>query len=272
MLGFVGWVLIVGGRLAGAAPTRLVDVVPDVDINLALAAPPAASFDISWVDATTHTYYLADRSNASVDLSDVRSATFIGRIPGFRGVQPAGPGGGGRSGPNGILVIPAPVNQLWAGDGDSTVKVVDLTRGTIVNTISTGGTNRADELAYDATDGIVVIANDAEPTPFFTFISVTNQCQPVRLPYPNTTNGLEQPAWSSTAGLFYVAIPQNRTNPGGEIAVLDPKTQTLATTVGQGGVFPLPCNCIPHGFALGPHPSSGYRWREKYVNLVDMCT
>jgi hypothetical protein len=251
MLGFVGWVLIVGGRLAGAAPTRLVDVVPDVDINLALAAPPAASFDISWVDATTHTYYLADRSNASVDLIDIRSATFIGRIPGFRGVQPAGPGG---------------------GSGDSTVKVVDLTRGTIVNTISTGGTNRADELAYDATDGIVVIANDAEPTPFFTFISVTNQFQPVRLPYPNTTNGIEQPAWSPTTGLFYVAIPQSRTNPGGEIAVLDPKTQTLATTVGQGGVFPLPCNCIPHGFALGPHPSSGYRWREKYVNLVDMCT
>ena len=96
MLGLVGWALIAGGRDAGAAPTRLVDVVPDVDANVTLTAPPAVSFDISWVDPTTHTYYLADRSNASVDLIDIRSATFIGRITGFRGVQPAGPGGQGR--------------------------------------------------------------------------------------------------------------------------------------------------------------------------------
>ncbi len=31
------------------------------------------SFDISWVDQTTHTYYLADRSNNRVDIVDVIS-------------------------------------------------------------------------------------------------------------------------------------------------------------------------------------------------------
>src|SRR5437870_13330822 len=104
VIGLLGVALVMEERLAGAAPTRLVDVIPDVDAIPTLAAPPAASFDISWIDPTTHTYYLADRSNASVDLIDIRSGTFIGRIRGFRGVQPAGPGGGGRSGPNGIVV------------------------------------------------------------------------------------------------------------------------------------------------------------------------
>jgi len=229
-----------------------VDVVSDVDANTTLTAPPAASFDISWFDPTTHTYYLADRSNASVDLIDARSGTFIGRIHGFQGVQPAGPGGGGRSGPNGIVVIPAPINQLWAGDGNSTVKVVDLTKGTIINTISTGGNNRADELAYDAKDQIIVIANDAETPPFFTFISVVNQTIISKLPYPTTTNGIEQPVWSPTTGHFYVAIPQSQTNPGGEIAELDPTT----TPPSFVRAFALPSNCIPHGLALGPHPNA----------------
>ncbi len=91
ILGLLGGALIAGGGPASAGPTRLVDVVSDVDANTTLTAPPAASFDISWFDPTTHTYYLADRSNASVDLIDARSGTFIGRIHGFQGVQPAGP-------------------------------------------------------------------------------------------------------------------------------------------------------------------------------------
>src|SRR5262245_30236861 len=33
------------------------------------------SFDISWVDQTTHTYYLADRSNNTVDIVDTTTNT-----------------------------------------------------------------------------------------------------------------------------------------------------------------------------------------------------
>jgi hypothetical protein len=117
-------------------------------------------------------------------------------------------------------------------------------------TISTGGTNRADELAYDTKDQLLVVANDADATPFFTFIDTVKPMILGKLLYPNTTNGIEQPAWSPTTGLFYVSIPQSKANPGGKIAVLDPKTQTLKT------VFPLPSNYIPRGLTLGPHPNA----------------
>jgi hypothetical protein len=199
-----------GGRTAGAAPERLIVTIPDV--NPAVNTTSTTSFDISWFDPTTRTYYLADRSNASVDIIDSRSLTFTGRITGFQGVQPPGPNGQGRSGPNGIVVI-QPQNQLWAGDGNSTVKVVDLARGTIINSLSTGGSFRADELAYDATDGILMIANDAEAPPFLTFFSTLNQTFLAQLPFPDATNGIEQSVWSPTTNLFYVAIPATTANP-----------------------------------------------------------
>src|SRR5262249_25567039 len=185
MLGLVGWALIAGGRYAGAASTRLVVAIPDV--NPAVNTTSAPSFDISWLDPTTHLYYLADRSNASVDVIDAISGTFIGRIPGFIGARPAAPSGQGRSGPNG-LARSQPRNQLWAGDGDSTVKVVNLATGSVVNTISTGGQFRADELAWDATDDILVIVNDAEAPPFFTFISTATQTILGKLQFPDATN------------------------------------------------------------------------------------
>src|SRR5215470_13607260 len=122
----------------------------------------------------------------------------------------------------------------------------------IINTISTIGFNRADELDYVAKDGILPIAHDAEPTPFFTFISTINHTIISQLPYPNTTNGLEQAVWSPTTGHFYAAIPQSQANPGGEIAELDPTTTPPAFV----RALALPANCIPHGLALGPHPNA----------------
>jgi hypothetical protein len=50
------------------------------------------------------------------------------------------------------VVVTFSNRELWAGDGDSTVKVVDLTNNSIVATISTGGKFRADEMAYDPKD------------------------------------------------------------------------------------------------------------------------
>ena len=60
--------------------------------------------------------------------------------------------------------LPAAVGvaQLWAGDAHSLVKVVDLSSGAIVATVSTGASNRADELAYDPQDHLILIANDAD--------------------------------------------------------------------------------------------------------------
>ena len=46
------------------------------------------SFDISFVDQKTQTYYLADRSNAAVDVVDAKTGTFTKQIaasPAFKG-------------------------------------------------------------------------------------------------------------------------------------------------------------------------------------------
>jgi hypothetical protein len=246
VLVLLGFGLFVAGSPARAGDYRLVDV-----ILLPTEADILFSFDISWFDSDSQRYYLADRNNAAIDVVNAQDHTFVGQIPGFVGFRPSPPFPASTSGANGILVIPSPVNQLWAGDGDSTVKVVDLTVGpvgTIIKTIDTGGTKRADELAYDPDDQLVVVANDKEPTPFLTFISTTDQTIVGQLPFPDATNGIEQPAYSPTTGRVYVAIPQTEANPGGEIAVLNPGAQTFE------GAFPLPVNCIPHGLALGPHP------------------
>src|SRR3989475_2065518 len=42
-------------------------------------------FDISWVDEPTERYFIADRSNAGVDIIDAETNTWVHRIGGFAG-------------------------------------------------------------------------------------------------------------------------------------------------------------------------------------------
>jgi hypothetical protein len=55
---------------------------------------------------------LADDTNASLDIIDSSSDRWVGQVAGFAG------------GPNGVITDGA--GYVWAGDGDNTVKVVDL--------------------------------------------------------------------------------------------------------------------------------------------------
>src|SRR5207253_8516931 len=84
---------------------------------------PLTSFDISFVERSSQTYYLADRSNKAVDIFDASSNTFETRVAGFVGFT----GNNDTSGPNGIVVV-HDRGEIWAGDGNSTVKVIDLRR------------------------------------------------------------------------------------------------------------------------------------------------
>jgi YVTN family beta-propeller protein len=123
------------------------------------------SFDISWVDPGSQRYYLADRTATAgtgrIDVIDTQKNTFLYSIGGFvRTVA-----GSGKSGPIGVVAIPQ-LNQLYVGDGDSTVKVVDLAAQKVIATIPTGGKVRADELAYDPLDHIIMIANPNDNPPF----------------------------------------------------------------------------------------------------------
>src|ERR1700719_2844233 len=65
---------------------------------------PLRSFDISWVNPRRAEYYLADRSNAGIDIIDTETLTFKRRIGGFAGIVLNGMGGvdNNRSGPDGV--------------------------------------------------------------------------------------------------------------------------------------------------------------------------
>ena len=231
---------MVTGLSAGAAtaPSPASSVVKLAKI--AIPGKPLRAFDISWVDPPTAKYYLADRSNATIDVIDTTTNSIVAQIGGFKGAT----GNNDTSGPDGVLVTVSG-SELWAGDGDSTVKVVDLNARQVVASISTGGKFRADEFAYDPKENVILIANDADDPPFLSFISVPNRSVLKKIEFPNATDGLEQPAYDPVTGMFYQAVPASKANPGGEVAVLDPVHMSVTTSYVLN-------NCVPHGIAVGP--------------------
>src|SRR5260370_13181838 len=87
-------------------------------------AGPIDEFDIGYVDQKSQRYYLADRSNKSVDIFDAKTNKFIGSLGGFVGVvMKSGKPNNDVSGPDGVLVIGS---EPWGGDGDSTMKGIDV--------------------------------------------------------------------------------------------------------------------------------------------------
>src|SRR6266702_7030710 len=120
----------------------------------AVQIPGAAlrSYDISWVNPHRAEYYLGDRSNAGIDIIDTQTLTFRRTIGGFVGialvpgsVTPTNPHGtvdNNHSGPDGVV---SHGRWLYAGDGDSTLHVIDLDAPNATATkqvLSTGGTTR----------------------------------------------------------------------------------------------------------------------------------
>src|ERR1017187_9424460 len=204
-----------------------------------------AGNDISWVDSANARYYLADRGNATaspvvgprVDVIDTEHNQFLTSIP----LTVAS---------NGILAIPR-AHELWVGLNDSTVAVIDTTTNAITHVISTGGTARADELAWDPVDGLILIANDRDAPPFVSFISERTYSVVKTLRYdgtaaPQSTGGIEQPVWDGPAGKFYIAIPATSANPKGEVDEIDPVKLSVTRT------FPTACTG-PSGMVLIPN-------------------
>jgi hypothetical protein len=100
-------------------------------------------FDISWVDQQSRTYYLADRSNAAVDVVDTRTNILMAQLQGgFKGFT----GTNGTSGPNGVATGG---HCLFVTDAPSRVVSFDTSvfPPKMVNAVSTasGDLNRADE-------------------------------------------------------------------------------------------------------------------------------
>ena len=214
------------------------------------------SFDISFVDPVIGIYVLADRTNKSVDVVDTGSNTVLVQLkatPAFAGAT----GNTDTSGPDGVLIVDH--REAWVGDGNSTIKVIDLFSQATTHVISTGGAKRADELCYDPRDHLVLMANDAEsPWPFVTFVSTKTYSVTGRITMdgtngtPKATNGIEQCQWSRRTGKFYVNIPEvngpgNDTQPGA-VLVISPQTMKVEKTF----TIPLGVCAGPQGMAIGP--------------------
>src|SRR5580704_17565342 len=146
-LGLAG--LVAMAAAAGPAAAQLVNPVPTfipVPADAANVQPGGAfsSFDISFADPVTGNIFIADRSNASVDIFSGSSLTFLGRAIGFSGQT----GNNNTSGADGVLTVTSGgVTTLFAGDGNSTLKVFNATNPaapSLVTSIATGGTTRVD--------------------------------------------------------------------------------------------------------------------------------
>jgi len=208
--------------------------------QLAVTPNQLDSFDIGVVDQASERYFLADRSNKSLDIFDLAAGRMVGQVGGFVGDR----GAYRISGPNGVVIAGG---EAWVGDGDSTIKVIDLTSGKVVDTIATGGTTRLDEVAWDATGRVFVGINPDETPPYATLVSTDPGRRMVgKVEVDRATDGLEQPVWSPVDGLVYIAVPELDHQPGqGGIAVVDPRDATLVTIIETR-------DCGGTGLARGP--------------------
>ncbi len=250
------------------------------------------SADIVFVDPAAGVLAMADRSNKSVDLIDLNIAdetlarqfipsntgcafaphcTFQGRVNADNEI----------SGPNGVITVNHH-SELWvtdapetAGGGTvvtfpSTIKVLDIRTGAVLDVINNGGNHRADEIAVDPRDHVFIAANPADtPTPFVTLISTDADSDGHHAiikkiffdgthgtPKVDPACGLEQATWDPDSGLFFMAIPSfgpadtSGTCPvAGGVVVINPKGEADDMRVIHQFTVP---NCQPNGSALGP--------------------
>jgi hypothetical protein len=231
-----------------------------------IAIPGAAmkTFDISWVDPHSSQYFLADRSNKAIDVIDTRRNVVVDQITGgFAGAT----GNNDTSGPNGVVVSG---HWLFVTDAPSRVVTIDLRTKLIVGEASTGGATglRADELAYDARDGLILAVNNADSPPFATLIKVDTNTGALavqkRIVFSDlahnpqgslpagqvATNGAEQPVWEPRSGRFYLSLPElngpGGSGPTGAVARINPSTGAVEFLF-------LVSHCQPAGLALGPN-------------------
>jgi hypothetical protein len=208
--------------------------------GIAIPGNPLRSFDISWVNPQRGEYYLGDRSNAGIDVIDTHKLKWKRTLGGFVGIvlnpNPPHAVDNNHSGPDGVT---SHGRWLYAGDGDSTLKVFDLDAppfAALKQTISTGGTTRVDEMALTTEGDLLLAANNAEDPPFGTLFAANGDDEDddhdghhakshVKIITKVTVDpaimptgfglSLEQPAWDPKTRRFLVSMPIIANNPAG---------------------------------------------------------
>jgi DNA-binding beta-propeller fold protein YncE len=232
--------MIAAVAFAGAARAAELKKVGEI----AVEGDKLGSFDISFVDQKNQRYYLADRTNKGVDVFDAKTDKYIGRVGGMVGpVMKGDKVDNDSSGPNGVVIAG---DEAWVGDGQGMLRVVDVKSMKITDTITTGGKMRADELDYDAKDGIIAIALDADDPPTLVLVSTKPGHKIIgKVPFPDATDGLEQTGYNPADGMFYSAVPELKKDPTkGGVAVISTDAKLVK-------IMPVD-NCNPHGFVVLP--------------------
>jgi hypothetical protein len=254
---------------------------------VAIPGKPLRSFDISWVNPKRAEMYFADRSNAGVEVIDTQTLTWKRKLGGFVGIVLNSAGtavNNNLSGPDGVV---SHGRWLYAGDGDSTLKVFDLEAppaSALKNSISTGGSTRVDEMALTSNGRLLIAANNAEDPPFATLFEAngnaakdhTKKLTKIFVSSTIVPSGfglsIEQPSWDPRTKRFFTSIPVIANNPSGcnygqlpgpitcdgGVLVTDPHALSGPVVI-QGafdpgtntGVIPLTA-CGPNGSTVGP--------------------
>jgi hypothetical protein len=252
---------------------------------------PLVAFDISWVDPNLGGsglpfYFLADRSHAQIDSIPIgvnppsffiKNAAFP-----FSGTLVCPDTGSTTdcAGPNGVLSLVGPDDQfeIWAGDGPtanafcpagfspcSTVKVFQNFTANLLAVIPTAtgsqfpGKKRADELCFAPKSaanpsGVILVANDADETPYITFIATDgpNRMKILKqIGFANAAAGIEQCQFDPHSGLFLLNLPEDSDNGTlGAVHRFNPATQT---EVLPAFVIPDAWCHHPQGMAIDPN-------------------
>ena len=191
------------------------------------------------------TYYLSDRTNKGVHVVSLANETQIGFIGGFVTGLTNGTLTSAISGPDGVVVL-ANRNEMYIGDGDGTVKVIDLFTNTVVAKMTTGSKKRADEFAYNPLTQTVVVTNANESPPVANVLNATSQTVLGNISFSGAS-GLEQPAFNPVDSQFYVSVPETDGAPGGAIQRLNVNKASFSIAK----TLPIP-GCAPAGIAFGP--------------------
>lgn len=214
------------------------------------------AFDISFADTTGYVY-IADRSNAAVDIINGATNSIVAQAGGpgvFTGQQETT----SVSGPDGVLVAHIGGQAiLFAGNGASDVVAFNVNTPSAptlmsFSPISTGGSFRADEMAFSPATNQLIVANNADTPAFATLINAPTgmvQVGHITIPGSPASGGMEQSVWDPHTGTFFVSVPafNGSTDPGG-IAEIDTSGNVIATFhFADFGIS----SCSPAGLALG---------------------
>jgi hypothetical protein len=248
-----------------AASTSIAMAGPDYQLVTTIALPVTGqnnqggaftAFDISYADSTGY-YYVADRSNAAVDIINGATDKVVAQAGGpgvFSGQQATT----SISGPDGVVVAHTPGGAtLFAGNGASNVVAFNVNNPAApsllpFSPIGTGGSFRADEMAYSPLTNQLIVANNADSPAFATIINASTgavQSAHITVPTSPANGGMEQSLWNPNTGTFFVSVPafNGANNPGGvqEISTSGTILRTFDFT--NFGI----ASCSPAGLALG---------------------